>query len=62
MEEEWREKADLEGLKECVDCDDFKEWVDWIFRSEWEDWRGVEERSLGTPSASPLSGNLVTRR
>ena len=52
----------MEGLKECVDCDDFKECVDWVFRSEWEDWRGVEERSLGTPSASPLSGNLVTRR
>ena len=51
-----------EGFKDWEDWEGFKEKADWVFRRDWEDWRGVTGRSLGTPSASPLSGNLVTRR
>ena len=54
--------VDWEAFRDGEDGEGFKEKLDWVFRRGWEDWRGVAGRSLGTPSASPLSGNLVTRR
>ena len=56
--------VDLEGFKDWEDWEDwegFKEKADWVFRRDWEACNGVTGRSLGTPSASPLSGNFMTR-